>query len=272
MKVIGYPRVSTLAQDSRGYSLNDQVTAIESFCRKEGLTLTAHFVEVESAATLKDRPNFRAALKHLFNSDAEAIIITNLDRFSRSVLDGEVIRQALARNGKRLISIQEQYLTPTRAGDPDHDEYLQTAFQHRMVEAEAERKRIRRRILTGKKAKSESGGWIGFRPPYEYDVIQGELVINPERAAIVRYIRRLRYWMGWTYEAIAVFLNEKQVPPPHARRPLKKRQRESGFPQRGTGAWTMNSVYNILRRMRESGRDYSDRKGILKEFRRNMPA
>lgn len=256
MKVIGYPRVSTLAQDARGYSLDDQVSAIESFCKQQGFELTAHYMEVESAATLKDRPAFKAALKHLYHSDAEAIIITNLDRFSRSVLDGEVIRQSLARRGKRLISIQEQYLTPTAYVDPDHQLYLESAFQHRMVEAEAERKRIKRRILTGKRAKSEAGGWIGFRPPYEYDVFQGELVLNEERAAVVRLMRRLRNWLGWTFQRIADYLNEHDVPPPHARRALKRRQRPL---QRGTGRWTDCNVFGILSKKR----DWSERKGTL---------
>lgn len=259
MKAFGYPRVSTMSQDSSGYSLEEQVASIEAFCKQQGIELAAHFLEVESAATLKARPSFKAALKAVYNDPTiDAIIITNLDRFSRSVLDAEVVRQALARRGKRLISIQEQYLTPTAGVDPEYEMYLESAFQHRMVEAEAERKRIRRRSLTGKKAKQDAGGWIGFRPPFEYDVIQGDLVQNFERALILRHMRRLRNWLGWSYQKIADYLNAKEIAPPHARQSLKKRQRPL---QKGNGKWIQNSVRNLL----VTQRDWSDRRGILRE-------
>ena len=118
MKAVGYPRVSTYSQHTKGYSLEDQVSQIETFCKEKGIELVAHFMERESAATIRERPSFKAALKFLHNSpDVEAIIITNLDRFSRSVLDSEIVRKSLERKGKRLISIQEQYLTPMVSGD-----------------------------------------------------------------------------------------------------------------------------------------------------------
>lgn len=262
MKAVGYPRVSTHAQDNKGYSLDDQVQAIESFCKQQGIDLVAHFMEVESAETVRDRPSFKAALRYLYNDPSvEAIVINNLDRYSRSVMDDEIIKRGLAKRGKRLLSVQELYLTPIAEIDPEHEEYLYSARQHRMVEAEAERKRIKRRVLNGKEGKMVAGGWIGFRPPYEYDVFQGELVINPERARWTRHMRRLRKYLGWTFKRIAIYMNQIEVPPPHARPMVRKRMTPK---VKGVGAWTLSSVRNILR----TDRDWSDRKGILKdEFR-----
>lgn len=263
MKAIGYPRVSTYSQDALGFSLDDQIKSIEEFCQDKGIELTAHFLESESAKTIKDRPSFKAALRHLYNSpEVNAIIVTNLDRSSRSVLDSELIRQALARRGKRLISIQEQYLTPYGDNvDPEFEDYLETAIQHRMVESEAERKRIRKRFLRGRKAKEEKGGWIGFRPPYEYDVVQGELVVNHERARVVRLICRLRRILSWQYKEIAAYLNEKDIPPPHlAKIPQKKRRRPI---VRGSGEWNVWSVRRIIVTDREWGPE-SGKQGRVK--------
>lgn len=263
MKAVGYPRVSTMGQDSNGYSLEDQVTCIEKFCAEKGIELVAHFMEIESAATMTNRPAWKGALKLVYNSpDIEFVVITNLDRHSRSVLDAEIVKRGLSKRGKRLLSVQEQYLTPIYDSDPEFGDYLESAMQHRMVEAEQERKRIRRRVLRGKKAKSARGGWIGFRPPYEYDVVQGELVLNAERSAVVRLMRRLRKWTGISYRRIAAYLNAKEIPPPHARKTLRDRQRP---PLRGTGLWTDSSVFNLLKT--NSDRDWgaeSGRKGLVK--------
>ena len=263
MRAIGYPRVSTYAQDALGFSLDDQIRSIEEFCQDKGIELTAHFLESESASTVSGRPSFKAALRHLYNDpETHAIIVTNLDRSSRSVLDSELIRQALARRGKRLISIQEQYLTPYGQDlDPEFEDYLETAIQHRMVESEAERKRIRKRFLKGRKSKERKGGWIGFRPPYEYDVVQGELVLNQERSRVSRLIRRLRKYLKWTYQRIANYLNAREIPPPHrAKNPQKKRRRPA---TKGAGKWNMWSVRRICVTQRDWGKD-SGRQGMLK--------
>lgn len=265
MKAVGYPRVSTGSQEVNGFSLDDQVNSIERFCKDNGIQLIAHFMEQESAATIRNRPSFKAAMRFVLKSpDVDALIVSNLDRFSRSVLDAELVRGALAKHGKKLISVQEQHLTPM--GDRSEDDYMEAALQHRMVEAEQERKRIRRRNLRGKKQKVQNGGWVGFRPPFEYDVIQSELVLNPERAKTVRLISRLRR-VGMTFVEIADYLNganrwERKWSPPHARAPQKKRLKPLRL---GTGQWTKYNVRNIVQRLeKRSWGPGSGRQGILK--------
>ena len=254
--------MSTLGQDSKGYSLEDQVTCIEKFCQENGIELVAHFMEIESAATMKDRPAFKGALKHVYNSpNIEALVITNLERYSRSVLDSEIVKRGLSKRGKRLLSVQERYLTPMYDSDPEFEDYLESAMQHRMVEAEQERKRTRRRSLRGKKAKQAKGGWIGSRVPYEYDVVESDIVLNQERARVLRHIRRLRFWLQWSCPRIAEYLNGRNKKgfvylPPHAKPRQKQRQRPNVV---GTGKWTKNSVYHILR----PGCGWEDRKGMV---------
>lgn len=256
MRAIGYPRVSTHGQERNGYSLEQQVSSIERFCHSKGIELTAHFMEQESAATIRNRPSFKAAMRHVFNSpDIDAIIVTNLDRFSRSVLDAELVRQAFEKRGKKLISIQEQHLTPLVASEDSDEDYLLAARQHRMVEAEQERKRTRKRLVIGKRQKSQGGGWIGFRPPFEYDVIQGELVYNMERARVIRHMFRIRKYIGLSYRQIAAYMNGRNglmnpdgtrgrifLPPAIARQPVRKRR----TPITTIKTWGKGGVRNIL--------------------------
>jgi DNA invertase Pin-like site-specific DNA recombinase len=262
MRAVGYVRVSTNGQDATGFSLDQQIESIKKFCADNKIEMVNHYVETESAATITARPAFKNALRHVYNDPGvQYLVITNLDRHSRSVFDSEIIKRGLSKRGKKLISVQEQYLTPVRSVDPEFEEYLESALQHRMVEAEQERKRTRRRSLRGKKAKQEKGGWIGFRVPYEYDVVQGDIIVNCERSRLIRHMRRLRFWLQWSHQRIADYLNGTNkrgqiYPPPHARPSLRQRQRPNVY---GTGRWTRNSVYHILR----PGRGWDDRKGMV---------
>jgi site-specific DNA recombinase len=262
MKAVGYVRVSTTGQDLKGFSLDQQIDSIQKFCTQNQITLVHTYVETESAATISARAEFKNALRHVYNDpNISFLVITNLDRHSRSVFDAEIIKRGMAKRGKRLVSVQEQYLTPVHAVDPEFEEYLESALQHRMVEAEQERKRTRRRSIRGKKAKQGKGGWIGFRVPYEYDVLESDIVLNSERARLLRHMRRLRFWLHWSNQRIADYLNggnKKGISyvPPHAKPRQKQRQRPNVY---GTGKWTRNSVYHILR----PGRGWEDRKGMV---------
>ena len=88
------------------------------------------------------------------------------------------------------------------------------------------------------------GGWGGHRPPYEYDVIQGELVLNVGRWKIIRKIVRLRGWCDMTYEGIADHLNDREIPGYSARMTVRKRTKNAV--QRTDGKWPWRTVANII--------------------------
>jgi DNA invertase Pin-like site-specific DNA recombinase len=257
---VGYPRVSGAGQGEKGYSLEDQVKQIEAFCHNNGIELRAHFREVESAKTVAERPTFKAALRHLYESGADYLIVTNLDRFSRSVFDAEALRRSMERRGKKLIAVQQRYLTPLN-DDPDEEDELIAARQKASIEAELERKKIRRRCLSGKRQKAAIGGWTGHAPWYEVDVIRGRPVPNKERMRVVRLILRLRRVGAATpqpmsFQKIADFLNGKNnlanldgtrgrvfLSPREAREPIRQRR----IPRRHVRSkWTMETVRRIF--------------------------
>lgn len=82
-----YLRVSTSAQGRSGLGLEAQREAVESFCRREGLTVIGEMVEVETgkgADALERRPKLREALSLARKSKA-AVVVAKLDRLSREV-------------------------------------------------------------------------------------------------------------------------------------------------------------------------------------------
>jgi hypothetical protein len=154
--------------------------------------------------------------------------------------------------------------------NPDFDDELVAMRQRAAVEAEFERKRIRRRCMAGKKRKVMEGGWIGHQPWYEVDVIRGRPVLNQERARVVRLIRQLRsvaetkgrrkgYPMSFI--KIAGYLNGSNglfrkdgsglrgrvFPPPSSRETIKQRR----TPKRQVGPWCRETVRKICDRHTE---------------------
>ncbi len=253
---IGYPRVSTDRQEQNGYSLQDQVKQIEDFCAENNIELRAHFLEVESAKTASKRPVFKAALSHMHYGEIDLLVCTNFDRFARNVVDSETIRQSLARKGKKIISTQQRYLTPLH-DLVDDDEELTAAIQHAAIDNERERKKIAKRMRRGRDRKISEGGWGGHRPPYEFDVVRGELSLNKERAWIVRLMIRLRK-LKRSYRQIADYLNGnnklfdpmtrergRKFEPPHMLQPHRKRMKKLLI---GNGDWHPGTVWRVVGR------------------------
>lgn len=88
-KVFGYCRVSTMGQAIDGDSLGVQEEKIRAYCNNKNLTLTKVFIEegVSGAIALDERPQFKALLKGLESREASGLVVTKIDRLSRSAKD-----------------------------------------------------------------------------------------------------------------------------------------------------------------------------------------
>lgn len=82
MKAVAYYRVSTTAQGRSGLGLEAQKAAVAELARQRGLTLLAHFTEVESGKR-NDRPFLAQALHHA-RMTKSILVIAKLDRLSRN--------------------------------------------------------------------------------------------------------------------------------------------------------------------------------------------
>jgi len=78
-----YHRVSTKKQGESGLGLDAQRSAVENYCRANGLTVSKTFTEIESGKR-SDRPQLAAALAHCKRTGAK-LIVAKLDRLARNV-------------------------------------------------------------------------------------------------------------------------------------------------------------------------------------------
>jgi site-specific DNA recombinase len=115
-RVVGYVRVSTDKQGDQGVSLEAQTAKVRAYAALHDLELVDIVVETESAKSLA-RPGLTRALAML-GTDADALLVTKLDRLTRSVRDlGTLIEEHFGKASRAaLLSVSEHVDTRTASG------------------------------------------------------------------------------------------------------------------------------------------------------------
>ena len=189
MRVLGYVRVSSDEQSSRGAGLEAQRRAILAECERRGW----HLVEIieDAGFSAKDlrRPGVQEALRVLEAGDASALVVAKLDRLSRSMLDFSKLMAKATSEHWALVALDVAVDTSTLSGEAMAN-MLATFSQF-------ERRLISQRTKEALAVKKASGVRLG-RPP-----------TMPQ--SVVRRIQRQRA-RGDTLRKIANDLNEAGVP------------------------------------------------------------
>jgi DNA invertase Pin-like site-specific DNA recombinase len=111
---IGYTRVSTLKQGTKGVSLTEQRDAILRYADRNQLPISLWLEEKESAAK-QGRPIFTKALKLLRTGEARGIILHKLDRGARNLRDWVAIGE-LSDQGAEIHFVNESLDLQSRGG------------------------------------------------------------------------------------------------------------------------------------------------------------
>jgi putative DNA-invertase from lambdoid prophage Rac len=185
MAVYAYVRVSTDRQADEGESLGVQERTITGYAMMHGMTVDRTFVErgVSGAKPIGQRPEGSKLLGILQPGDV--VIAAKLDRLFRSALDALEVHAQFIKRGIGLHLI-----------DPGGDiaNGLSKLFYTIAVAfAEAERDRIRERVLGTKADQKKRGRFLGGTPPFGWQVGEdGGLTEIPEQQAAIQQIVDLR--------------------------------------------------------------------------------
>ena len=182
MKLIGYIRVSTDKQFSTGAGLEAQRNYLELEATRRGATLEiVSELEATSGKSTKKRPALAEALARLDKGEAEGLIVSKLDRLSRSVADFLTILER-SRKGKWSLVIGDLSLdTSSPMGEAMAT--ITATF------AQLERKRIGERTKEGLAVKKAQGVKLGaprLLNPEIRSRIEGELATSTPLAVIAR--------------------------------------------------------------------------------------
>jgi peptidoglycan hydrolase-like protein with peptidoglycan-binding domain/DNA invertase Pin-like site-specific DNA recombinase len=189
VRVVGY--VSIPKADHDRDSLDTQASAIEELCRKRGWELLHVVRDVENGHPKGlERPGLQYALDRLAENEASCLIVSELERLSRSAADLGQIVEWLVERDRRLVAIDVRLDTGVPSG--------QLTARTLMSVGEWESRRIGEQTRKGLAAARARRGRTG-RPAVE-DV--------PD---LKRRIATMRE-EGLTLQAIADSLNDEGVP------------------------------------------------------------
>jgi len=116
-RAVGYVRVSLEKQAEGGVSLGEQRARLEAYAKLYELDLVAVEVDGGVSARSLERPGLGRALERLRTGKAEALLVSKLDRLTRSVRDlGDLVERSFAPGRFALLSVSEQIDTRTAGG------------------------------------------------------------------------------------------------------------------------------------------------------------
>lgn len=145
--IYGYARVSTAGQSINGNSLEDQTKALEAYGCQEIVT------EAFTGKSM-DRPRFSALFQRLQPGDT--LVVTKLDRFARTAIDGVSAVRELFDRGVRVHILNMGLIENTLTGN-----LILTVM---LAFAEYERGMIVERTQTGKAVARQDPNFREGRP------------------------------------------------------------------------------------------------------------
>lgn len=207
MRVLAYVRVSTEEQSDSRAGLEAQRAAIKAECERRGWTIVEVIEDAGFSAKDLRRPGVRAALEQLERKEADGLVVSKLDRLSRSMIDFTSVMATAQKQGWALVALDCAVDTTTPAGE---------AMAHVLATfAQFERRLIGQRTREALAVKRAQGVRLG-RPQS----------ISPRLARRIRSMRN----RGLTLQAICNKLNNEGIPTP-----------------RGGSVWRPTSLRAVLR-------------------------
>lgn len=185
-RAVAYVRVSTEQQASEGHSLEAQKEKIAAYAKLYGLEIVAYEVDAGVSASSLERPGLRAALGRLERFECSAIIVTKLDRLTRSVRDLCVLVDTYFRDGTHsLVSLGDQVDTRSASG--------RMLLNILTSVSQWEREAAQERTASVMSRMREAGKYAGGFPPFGYTVDEdGLLIDNAGEALVIAEARRHR--------------------------------------------------------------------------------
>jgi DNA invertase Pin-like site-specific DNA recombinase len=188
LRAVGYVRVSTEEQAESGLGADAQRAAIEAEASRRGWELVGIFEDTASGRSLSHRVGLEEALRTLETGGAGALVVSKLDRLSRSTKDFAILMERAQRKGWAPVVLDLGVDTTTPAGE--------LVASVMVSVAQWERRAIGQRTKEALAAKKAQGATLG-RPRVLPDQV---------RRRITRMRRR-----GLSLRAIADALNQEGV-------------------------------------------------------------
>lgn len=218
-----YLRVSTLDQ-KEGHGIELQKTKCEAMALVKGWKVSKVYKDEGVSGTIKEteRPGFSQLIRDAKSKKIGAVIVYAMDRLGRRTQIVLRTIEKLSEMGINVVSCRENLDTSTATGT-----FMVTIFA---ALSQLERDTIVERMKGGIEERRKIDGDIGGHMPMGYKRARGTVLIEEEKAEVVRYIFERRFIYFRFYDEIAIELNDRDAPL------ATKRSKE----------WTPSAVRKIL--------------------------
>jgi DNA invertase Pin-like site-specific DNA recombinase len=190
-----YMRVSTGRQAEYDLSIPDQRRQLEAWCRAQGCTVAAEFIESGASAGDDRRPVFQQMIERACDGEQAfaLILVHSYSRFFREAFEQEFYLRKLAKHRVRVVSITQ----------PVGDESEPVHAMMRKVIAlfdEYQSKENAKHVIRSMKENARQGFWNGATVPLGYRLVEAErrgakikkkLEVDPVEADTVQLIYKL---------------------------------------------------------------------------------
>lgn len=227
LRVAAYCRVST-GSDEQLVSLQAQKSHYETYIKAnpEWEYVGLYYDEGISGTKKENRTELLRMLTDCENKKIDLIITKSISRFARNTTDCLEMVRKLLDLGIYIYFEKENINTQSMESELMLSILSGLAESESISISENNKWAIQRRF--------ENGTFKISYPPYGYDNIDGQMVINPKQAEVVKYIFA-EALMGKGTQKIADDLNHK------------------GTPSKKGGRWTSTTIRGILRNEKYTG-------------------
>lgn len=232
-RMIGYARVSTDEQAREGLSLEAQRARITAHCIAQGWELVGIEVDEGASASTLARDGLSRARDAIGRGAASGLVVTKLDRLTRSVRDLVALRGDGMGSAWALVSLAESVDTSTATGRMFLTLVVTFAEWEREQTAERTKETLRHARSQGQPLGAVPYGWTRLKVERGENRrrvgARGRLVPDEQQQ---NWLAAMRAWRdsGWGYERVATELNALGVRTARGKR----------------GAWTATSVKRAL--------------------------
>nr|DAZ32591.1 MAG TPA: integrase [Caudoviricetes sp.] len=237
LRVAAYARVSTRS-DEQLISLDAQKNHYEVLIRshKDWEFAGLYFDEGISGTKMAKRDGLLALLDDCEKGLIDYIIVKSISRFSRNTVDSIETVRRLCDMGIYIFFEKENIDTGKMEGE------LLLSILSSLAESES--RSISDNETWGIKRRFMSGTYKISYPPYGYDYIDGEMVVNKKQSKVVR----------WIFE---------QVLSGNSSAEIARKLNEEGVATKRNGRWTSTTINGMIRNEKYTGdvifqKSYSD--------------
>lgn len=172
-----YARFSSHSQTEQ--SIEGQLRVCYEYAQRKGYTVVGEYIDRALTGRSDDRPDFQRMIADSSKKAFRYVIVYKMDRFARNRYDSAIYKHKLKLNGVKVLSAMENI------GDNPESVILEA-----VLEASAEYYSIdlSQKIKRGSRESALKGQFLGGMVPFGYKVADHHLVIDEEKAPIVRYL------------------------------------------------------------------------------------